>query len=109
MFWGFTEKSNFRVGGGFTNTQYRGEDCLKKGGLGQFADLRGGLARKRGGGGELIPKCTQCLVIFFFFHYYYYSFLRILLESQITPCELSVIWRMLILQKTFVIWRMLIL
>ena len=31
------------------------------GGLGQYADLRGGLARKRGGafeGGGVIPQCT---------------------------------------------------
>ena len=34
--------------GEFTKNQYRGADCLKRGGLGQFADLRGGgLARKR--------------------------------------------------------------
>ena len=42
---------------------YGGWNCLKRegGGLGQFADLRGGLARKRGGGvfeGGLIPQCT---------------------------------------------------
>ena len=37
--------------------QYRGRDCLKEGGFGQFANLRGGLARKRGG---LIPQCTLC-------------------------------------------------
>ena len=37
------------VGGGVVHDKpvYRG-DCLKGGGLGQFADLRGGLARKRG-------------------------------------------------------------
>ena len=32
---------------------YRGELPKKGGGLGQFADLRGG-------GGGLIPKCTLC-------------------------------------------------
>ena len=43
---------NFKIfffGGGVTKNQYRGGDCLKKGrGFGQFADLRGSLARKRG-------------------------------------------------------------
>ena len=33
--------------GGFTKNQYIGGDCLKKGELGQFADLRRGLARER--------------------------------------------------------------
>ena len=42
---GLTEKSNFK--GGLTKNQYRGENCLKRG-LGQFADLSGCLARKRG-------------------------------------------------------------
>ena len=36
------------LGGEFTKNRYRGGDCLKREGLGQFADLRGGLARKRG-------------------------------------------------------------
>ena len=42
--------------------QYRG-GLPKKGGLGQFVNLRGGLARKRGDGifdGGLIPQCTLC-------------------------------------------------
>ena len=48
---GFTEKSNFyrvgREGGGVTKNQYiyiyiYREDLPEKGGLGQFADLRGG-------------------------------------------------------------------
>ena len=52
-FVGFTEKFDFLgggVGGGFTKNQYRVGDYLKRGGLGQFADLRGegGLARERG-------------------------------------------------------------
>ena len=34
--------------GGFTKNQYRGGGLPKKRGLGWFADLRGGLARKRG-------------------------------------------------------------
>ena len=38
----------------------------KKGGLGQFADLRGGLGKKEGGwcflGRGLIHRCTQCLI-----------------------------------------------
>ena len=35
--------------GGSWKKQYRGRDCLKReGGLGLFADLRGGLARKKG-------------------------------------------------------------
>ena len=29
--------------------QYRGRDCLKEGGFGQFANLRGGLGKKEGG------------------------------------------------------------
>ena len=34
---------------GLTKNQYREGNCLKRGGLGQFTDLReGGLARKRG-------------------------------------------------------------
>ena len=45
---GFTKKSNFYQGvGGVTKNQYKGENYLKREGLGQFADLRGGLARKR--------------------------------------------------------------
>ena len=35
----------------------------KKGGLGQFVNYRGGLAKKEDGGGfkgELIPQCTLC-------------------------------------------------
>ena len=50
--------------GGVTENQYRGENCLKRGGLGWFSDLRGGLARKRevvfSRGGGLIPQCTLC-------------------------------------------------
>ena len=37
-------------GGEFTKNQYRGGDCLKRG-FGQFANLRGGLCKKEGGGG----------------------------------------------------------
>ena len=47
-------------GGGFTKNQYTDGDCLKTE-LGQFADLRKGLARKRGGG-EMIPQCTLCTI-----------------------------------------------
>ena len=52
----------FRGGGGFTENQYRGGDCLKRG-LGQFADLRRGLGKKKvvtvfEGGGGFIPQCT---------------------------------------------------
>ena len=50
------------MGGRVTKNQYiYREDLPEKGGLGQFADLRGGLAEKkevvflRGG---LIPQCT---------------------------------------------------
>ena len=63
---GFTEKSDF-LGSGFTKNQYRGGGgyYLKRG-LGQFPDLQGGLARKRGllflrGGGGLIPLWTLCI------------------------------------------------
>ena len=44
----FTEKSDFQSGG-FTKNQYRG-GISQKGGLGQFADLNGGLDKKEGGG-----------------------------------------------------------
>ena len=37
-------------GGEFTKNWYRGGDCLKRGGLGQFADLKEGLGKKDGGG-----------------------------------------------------------
>ena len=59
---GLCLQPNFQKGGGggFTKNQYRGGGGLpKKGGLGYFAYLRGGLARKRGvvflKGGGLIP------------------------------------------------------
>ena len=49
-------------GGGVTKNQYiYREDLPEKGGLGQFADLRGGLAEKEGVvflRGGLIPQCT---------------------------------------------------
>ena len=44
----FTEKSDF-TGRGFTKNRYRGGNCLKRGGLGQFADLRRAW-KERGGG-----------------------------------------------------------
>ena len=58
--WGFTEKSNFyRVGGGGVVTKnqniyiyiyiYREDLPEEGGGLGQFADLKGVLLKKRGG------------------------------------------------------------
>ena len=51
IFWAFTEKSDF-LGGVQEKPIQRGGLPKKGGGLGQFADLRGGgLARKRGGGG----------------------------------------------------------
>ena len=45
ILWRFTEKSDFRREV-MEKPIYRG-DCLKRG-FGQFADLRGGLAKKRG-------------------------------------------------------------
>ena len=39
----------------------------KKGGLGHFADLGGGLRKKEGGGvfeGGLIPQCTLCTSLY---------------------------------------------
>ena len=46
IFLWFTERSDFK---GVLKNQYVGGDCLKRGGgLGQFVDLRGVLARKRG-------------------------------------------------------------
>ena len=52
----------------FTKNRYRGEgDCLKKGGLGQFVDLRGcgkkeGVCVFEGMGGRegFILRCTLC-------------------------------------------------
>ena len=58
IFWGFTEKSDFQVGG-FTKNQYRGGDCLKRG-LGQFANLRRGLGKKNGGGVCEVGLILQC-------------------------------------------------
>ena len=61
---GFTEKSDFeggRGGGVHKKPIYRG-DCLKRGELGQFADLRE-LGKKEEGSvfeEELIPQCTLC-------------------------------------------------
>ena len=49
-------------GDGFTKNQYRGGDCLK-GGLGQFADLKGSWHKRWGSvfeEGGLIPRCTLC-------------------------------------------------
>ena len=49
-------------GRGFTKNQYVRGKVPKNGGLGQFADLSGGLAKESGwcfcGGGGLIPHCT---------------------------------------------------
>ena len=45
ILWGFTEKSDFRRGV-MKKPIYRG-DCLKRG-IGQFVDLKVGLAKKRG-------------------------------------------------------------
>ena len=54
----------FRGRGKSTKNQDRGGDCLKRAGLGQFADLRRGLARKRDvvflrGGGVDTPMHTM--------------------------------------------------
>ena len=53
--------------GGFTKSQFIGEDCLQTEGLGQFADLRGGggLGKKEGG---LIPQSTLCYKRAFLLH-----------------------------------------
>ena len=51
-------------GGGVTKSQYMG-GLPKKGGLGQFADLReGGVGKKEEGGvleGRLMPQCALCM------------------------------------------------
>ena len=44
----------FLLGGGFTKNKYIVENCLKKGGLGQFADLRGAWQKRGGGGGVFL-------------------------------------------------------
>ena len=54
IFWAFTEKSDFYGGGQFTKINIEGSLPKRSfwggGGLGKFADLRGGaLARKRRG------------------------------------------------------------
>ena len=53
--------TNLTVKGGLQKIQYRGGRLPKKGGLELFADLKGGLARKRGFvffRGGLRPQCT---------------------------------------------------
>ena len=58
MLWGFTEKPKFYWVHEKTNIKA----LPRKGGLGQFADLTGGLSKNEGGcfGGDLIPQCTLC-------------------------------------------------
>ena len=64
----FTEKSDFQRGIHEKPLYMGGEGLQEKvgglGGLGQFADLRGGLGKKEGGvvfwRGRLIPQCTLC-------------------------------------------------
>ena len=46
---GFTENSDF-YREGFTKNQYRVGDCLKREGLGQFVNSRGGALEEREGG-----------------------------------------------------------
>ena len=51
--------------GGFTKNQYIG-GLSKEGGLGKFADLRGGLDKKERDGvfeGVLIPQCTLRILL----------------------------------------------
>ena len=74
---GFTERSDF-YGGGLEKSIYKGEgDCLKRGRLGQFVDLRRGLARKRGevflkgGFDTLMPLCCYFLFLFETFQVYF--------------------------------------
>ena len=65
ILWGFTEKSDFRRGV-MKKPIYRGGGgrggCLKRG-LGQFADLRRGLVKKRDGvferGTQVGKKCPN--------------------------------------------------
>ena len=58
--YGIHLKIHLLEGAGFTKNQYRGRDCLKTGGLGQFANLRRGIGKEEEGvfKGELIPQCT---------------------------------------------------
>ena len=59
ILWWFTENSDFEEV--HKKTMYWGGGLSKKGGLVQFANLRGDLAKKRGGGvfdGYLILQCT---------------------------------------------------
>ena len=55
LIWGFTEKSDFW---GAYKKSICWKELPKKGELGKFAGLRGGLLKKRGGGGD-IPMCTM--------------------------------------------------
>ena len=54
----------FTGGGGFTKKQYKGGNCLKRGAW-TVCRLKEGLGENEGvvffmgGGGELIPQCTQ--------------------------------------------------
>ena len=60
-FRGSLKDLTFRGKGGFAKNQYRQWDCLKRGRLGQFADLSGAWQERGGGGvfeGGLIPQCT---------------------------------------------------
>ena len=54
LIWGFTEKSDFW--GDYKKSIYW-KELPKKGELGKFAGLRGGLLKKRGGGG-VISQCA---------------------------------------------------
>ena len=86
------------VGRGVLRNQYIGCGLPKKGGgLGQFADLKGGLARKRGGG--LIPQCPLWKIILW----------EILLEKILSMrvlWEKHYLWEWLVIQVKNVHIRM---
>ena len=60
-FWYYGISLKNQIFRGWVNekSKYRG-DCLKRGGLGQFADLKGGMVKKKVWcfWGGLIPQCT---------------------------------------------------
>ena len=59
--------SKIRILVGVTKNQYIGGDCLKRGALGQFADIRGGLGEKEGvvllGGGRGVDTPMHPMVV----------------------------------------------
>ena len=62
----------FFWGGGLMKNQYRGENCLKRGGLGQFCQFRGAWQEREGvvlrGGGLMHTMIYQDYIYHFKFY-----------------------------------------